>query len=67
MISPYALLMYVMFAFSIVVTVFATGRYQSIGQNSKMVMLTKLIIVVAIILAFIAVFESVFMIWSYSH
>lgn len=67
MISPDALLMYVMLAFSIVVTVFATGRYQSIGQNSKTVMLTKLIIVVAIILAFIAVFESVFIIWSYSH
>ena len=67
MISPYALLMYVMFAFSIVVTVFATGRYQSIGQNSKTVRLTKLIIIIAITLAFISVLESVFIILLHFH
>ena len=67
MISPYALLMYVMFAFSIVVTVYATGRYQSIGQNSKTVRLTKLIILIAITLAFISVLESVFIILLHFH
>ena len=67
MISPYALLLYVMFAFSIVVTVYATGRYQSIGQNSKTVRLTKLIIIIAITLAFISVLESVFIILLHFH
>ena len=67
LISPNALLMYVMFAFSLVVMVFASGRFQSIGQNSKTVMLTKLIIIAAIILALVSVAESVFTLWYYTQ
>ena len=57
-ISPDALLLYVMFAFSFVVVLFAGGRFKSIGQNSKTVKVTKFIIVAAIILAIVAVIEA---------
>ena len=67
MISPYALLMYVMFAFSIVVIVFTTKRFRSVGQSSRTVRLTKLIIIIAITLAFISVLESVFIILLHFH
>ena len=58
-ISPFALLLYVMFAFSFVVVLFAGGRFKSIGQDSKTVKVTKFIIVAAIVLAVVAVIESV--------
>ena len=67
LISSHALLMYVLFAFSLVVVVFASGRFQSIGQNSKTVKLTKLIIVAAIILALVSVVESAFELWAYTQ
>ena len=67
MISPYALLMYVMFAFSIVVIVFTTKRFRSVGQSSRTFRLTKLIIIIAITLAFVSVLESVFIILLHFH
>ena len=52
------MLLYVIFAFSFVVVLFAGGRFKSIGQNSKTVKVTKFIIVAAIILAIVAVIEA---------
>ena len=66
-ISPNALLMYVMLAFSLVVIVFASGKVQSIGQDSKTVKLTKLIIIASIIIAVAAVIESVYALWLYTQ
>ena len=67
LISPNALLMYVMLAFSLVVIVFASGKVQSIGQDSKTVKLTKLIIIASIIIAVAAVIESVYALWLYTQ
>ena len=67
LISPNALLMYVMLAFSLVVIVFASGKVQSIGQDSKTVKLTKLIILASIIIAVAAVIESVYALWLYTQ
>ena len=67
LISPNALLMYVMLAFSLVVIVFAGGKVQSIGQDSKTVKLTKLIIIASIIIAVAAVIESVYALWLYTQ
>ncbi|MCR5103652.1 MAG: helix-turn-helix domain-containing protein [Eubacterium sp.] len=67
LLSPNALLMYVMLAFSLVVIVFASGKVQSIGQDSKTVKLTKLIIIASIIIAVAAVIESIYALWLYTQ
>ena len=67
LISPNALLMYVMLAFSLVVIVFASGKVQAIGQDSKTVKLTKLIIIASIIIAVAAFIESVYALWLYTQ
>ncbi len=65
LISSNALLMYVMFAFSIVVMVFAGGRIGTFGPGSRTVKVTKMMIIAAIILALAAVVESVIIICHY--
>ncbi|MCR5213950.1 MAG: helix-turn-helix domain-containing protein [Eubacterium sp.] len=67
MISPNALLSYAMLALSIVIMVFTSDRYQSIGQSSKTVKLTKVVIFATVILACASVIESLLALWLHSR
>jgi len=67
MISPNALLSYAMLALSIVVMIFTSDRYQSIGQSSKTVKLTKVVIFATVILACASVIESLLALWLHSR
>ncbi len=64
-IGPNALLLYVMLAVSLVALVCSSGKIKSIGQNSKTVVLTKFIVVAAIVLSVAAVVENIIILALY--
>ena len=65
MISPDVLLMYIMFIFSVVVYLYASGRFQVVGQNSRTVKVTKCVSVATIVLSIAAVIEDIVMLIYY--
>ena len=65
MISPDVLLIYIMFIFSVVVYLYASGRFQVVGQNSRTVKVTKFVIVATIVLSIAAVIEDIVMLIYY--
>ncbi len=60
LISAYAIASYILFAFSAIVALYASGRFNQIEQSRTAYIVIRAIVVIAIILAIVAVIEAMF-------
>ena len=61
LIGANAIVSYILLAFSIIVLLFATGKFSRIEQSRAASVVIKIVVVIAVIMAIVAVAESI---WS---